>query len=174
MKRKRHIRATLNVASANNFLPPPEIKTQTNTAAHLRDSLEKYCSRRASSAFEAFFHRSTALHCDSTGNRMWHGTWRRLVSLERRGKKAFHDLVSTRPFLYIYVQHDTCLELHEPVFVFTFSPFPPPPLYLLENSVRFEKPPRREKRELPRSAVDQSIVGIRTNYASLLDRSAEF
>lgn len=49
-------------------------------------------------------------------------------------------------------------------------------LHLLSTFSRtaFEKPPRREKRELPRSAVDQSIVGIRTNYASLLDRSAEF
>lgn len=79
---------------------------------------------------------------------MWHGTWRRLVSRERRGKKAFHDLVSTRPFLYTYVHRDTCLESHEPVFVFTFSPFSsllssPPSREQREGSVPFEKDARK-------------------------------
>lgn len=118
----------------------------------MHDSLEKYCSRcsrRASSAFEAFFfhHRSTVPHWDSTGC----DTARDAASCRAKGgvKKRFttsfrHDPFSIPTYTAIRASNHT-----SPFSFSRFRPFPlSSPLHLLENSARaaFHSRKTRERR----------------------------
>ena len=144
----------MNVASARqriiSFLHLKSKRANKHCAAHLHDSLEKYFARVARDARVPLSRLSFIIGrpcsiairpgtgCDTARDA---ASWRSKGGVKKRFTTSFRR----DPFSISSVHRDTCHELHEPVFVFTFSPFPPLPSTFSrtrENSVRFEKPPR--------------------------------